>query len=108
MNKDEALRMALDAMQYADACLRKQLTTKVKHEYAQDLLLEATKACKEALAQPEREWVGLTNEELREGMKYWSDSLRSAYGGAYAAEGEYFNVEESWRYIEAKLRIKNT
>ena len=64
MNKDEALRMALDAMQYADACLRKQLTTKVKHEYAQDLLLEATKACKEALAQPEREWVGLTDEEI--------------------------------------------
>jgi hypothetical protein len=46
----EALKLALEAMEYADACLKKQLTTKDKHEYAQDLLLEAGTAIKEALA----------------------------------------------------------
>ena len=51
----EALKLALDAMEYADACLKKQLTTKTKHEYAQDLLLEAGTAIREALAQPEQE-----------------------------------------------------
>ena len=49
----EALKLALEAMEYADACLKKQLTMKYKHEYAQDLLLEAGTAIKEALAQPE-------------------------------------------------------
>jgi hypothetical protein len=58
-----------------------------------------------ALAQ--RTWIGLTDEELTEAMKYWSDDSNSSYGGAYAAEGEYFDVEESWRYIEAKLKEKN-
>ena len=57
MTKDEALKLALEAMTYADACLKKQLTTKDKHEYAQDLLLEAGAAIKEALAQPEQEPV---------------------------------------------------
>jgi len=56
---------------------------------------------------PQRTWVGLTDEELIEAMKYWSDDSNSSYGGAYAAEGEYFDVEESWRYIEAKLKEKN-
>ena len=57
MTKDEALKLALEAMTYADACLKKQLTMKYKHEYAQDLLLEAGTAIKEALAQPEQEPV---------------------------------------------------
>ena len=57
MTKDEALKLALEAMTYADACLKKQLTTKDKHEYAQDLLLEAGTAIKEALAQTEQEPV---------------------------------------------------
>ena len=58
MTKDEALKLALEAMEYADACLKKQLTMKYKHEYAQDLLLEAGTAIKEVLAQPEQEPVG--------------------------------------------------
>jgi len=57
MTKDEALKLALEAMEYADACLKKQLTMKYKHEYAQDLLLEAGTAIKEALAQPEQKPV---------------------------------------------------
>ena len=58
MTKNETLKLALEAMTYADACLKKQLTMKYKHEYAQDLLLEAGTAIKEALAQPEQEPVG--------------------------------------------------
>ena len=53
----EAMTLALEAMQYADACLKKQLTTKTKHEYAQDLLLEAGKALEEALKQEQGEPV---------------------------------------------------
>ena len=53
MTQDEVLKLALEAMEYADACLKKQLTTKDKHEYAQDLLLEAGTAIKEILAQTE-------------------------------------------------------
>lgn len=65
MTKDEALKLVLEAMTYADACLKKQLTTKDKHEYAQDLLLEAGTAIREALAQPaqRKPWVGLTEQE---------------------------------------------
>jgi len=62
MTKDEALKLALDALEYADACLKKQLTTKTKHEYAQDLLLGAGTAIKEALAQPAQEWSWVCNE----------------------------------------------
>jgi hypothetical protein len=56
----------------------------------------------------EREWVGLTDEEMKEAMEYWSDPARSTYGGAKMADGEYVNMVETWRYIEAKLKEKNT
>jgi len=55
-----------------------------------------------------REWVGLTDEEMSEAMDYWSDDSRSAYGGAFAADGEYVDMVSTWRYIEAKLKEKNT
>ena len=53
-------------------------------------------------------WVGLTEEELDEAMEYWSDDSRSTYGGARIADGEYVNMRDTWRYIEAKLKEKNT
>ena len=55
-----------------------------------------------------KEWVGLTDEEMNEAMDYWSDDSRSAYGGAAAADGEYVDMISTWRYIEAKLKEKNT
>ena len=55
-----------------------------------------------------KEWVGLTEEELDEAMEYWSDDSRSTYGGARIADGEYVNMKDTWRYIEAKLKEKNT
>lgn len=56
---------------------------------------------------PQREWQGLTDEELDQAMGYWSDPSRSAYGGAYRADGEYVDMKDTWRYIEAKLKEKN-
>jgi len=57
---------------------------------------------------PQREWRGLTDEEMSEVMDYWSDPVRSAYGGAHSADGEYVGMVDTWRYIEAKLKEKNT
>ncbi len=50
----EAMKQALEAMEYADACLKKQLTTKTKHEYAQDLLTDAGVALRQAIEQAEK------------------------------------------------------
>ena len=57
MTDREAMQQAIKAMEYADACLNKQLTTKTKHEYAQDLLMEAGTVLRERLAQPKQEPV---------------------------------------------------
>jgi hypothetical protein len=58
-------------------------------------------------APPKRQWVGLTDGEMQEAMEYWSDSLRSSYGGAESASEEYVDMVLTWRYIEAKLKEKN-
>ena len=54
-----------------------------------------------------KEWVGLTDEDMNNALDYWSDNSRSSYGGAHAANGEYVDMIETWRYIEAKLKEKN-
>ena len=56
----------------------------------------------------QKEWVGLTDEDMNNALDYWSDDSRSAYGGAHAANGEYVDMIETWRYIEAKLKERNT
>lgn len=43
-----------------------------------------------------------------EAMEYWSSPERSAHGGADTADGEYVDMKDTWRYIEEKLREKNT
>jgi len=128
MTKDETLRLALYTMEYTFACSKNQLTTKTKREYDQDLLMKAITAIKEALetkdepvaweqfhehmagpnyVAPQRTWVGLTDEDMNNALDYWSDKSRSAYGGAHAANGEYVDMIETWRYIEAKLKERN-
>jgi hypothetical protein len=54
-----------------------------------------------------QEWQGLTDEEIASAMDYWSDPVRSSYGGAHSANEEYVDMIATWRYIEAKLRSKN-
>ena len=51
---------------------------------------------RQALAQPKREWVGLTDEELEPLCDLWKVS----YGSVY--------VDEFARAIEAKLKEKNS
>ena len=91
MTKDEALRMALEALK--------------KFHYAmidagvldrQEVLNEgftAATAIKEALALPQRTWVGLTDEEVDE-CYYWKD--------------RQWTTDELVRHVEAKLKEKNT
>jgi len=57
---------------------------------------------------PQRTWVKLTDEDMNKALDYWSDDSRSAYGGAHAANGEYVDMIETWRYIESKLKERNT
>ena len=57
--------------------------------------------------QLQRTWVGLTDEDMNNALDYWSDDSRSSYGGAHAANGEYVDMIETWRYIEAKLKERN-
>jgi len=55
----------------------------------------------------QRKWQGLTDAEMDAAMDYWSAPERSAYGGAHSADGEYVDMINTWRYIEAKLKEKN-
>ena len=70
MTDRDLMKQALEAMEYADACLKKQLTTKTKHEYAQDLLVEAGTALRERLAQPEHEFIKHHGDD--EGWSEWA------------------------------------
>lgn len=125
MTDRELMQQAIEAMEYADACLKKQLTTKAKHEYAQDLLMEAGTALRERLAQPETvmaeykfqtyaayktdgemkigvvpeqepvAWAGLTDRDIEEIARYQDEHGSGPWHRAFA------------RAIEAKLREKN-
>jgi len=72
MTKTEALRMALEAFsQYVRS----------------DKTYAAITAIKEALAQPAREWVGLTDEEVQ-AMDSGVNSISSFYAGALWADAK--------------------
>ena len=90
MTKDEALRMALEALE--------KLFGTPPTQWGGDVAVwrlggsyrtqQAIHAIKEALAQPEREWVGLTDE----------DELDWEEGG---------NLKDLVKAIEAKLKQNN-
>jgi len=96
MTKDEALRVALDALEKLFG-IPDMLTGENSGDVAVWRLggsyrtQQAIHAIKEALAQPEREWVGLTDEEIDKWNIVGHESLR-----------------EFVRAIEAKLKEKNT
>ena len=58
------------------------------------------------LAQPEREWQGLTDEEAKEVWKQLNYDLN--HGKFAADDTERHVIVEFYRAIEAKLREKNT
>ena len=103
MTKDEALRMALEALENSD----KLINGSGNHfglEGAMDgyyrgcfdidgnnkLLNEAITAIKKVLAQPQRTWVGLTDEEVND------------------LYNEGMGIHATIEATEAKLRSKNT
>ena len=72
------------------------------NEMAQESLDAEAKTILEALrarlAQPERKWVGLTDEEIR-GFEIWLDDEEEKHGWNPPAD--------IVKYIEAKLKEKN-
>jgi hypothetical protein len=60
------------------------------------LLLDSAEALRAALAQPEREWQNLTDEEMMQSYV----ALKSVAG--------FYSLEKYARDIEAKLKEKNT
>ena len=58
---------------------------------------EAAEALRARLAQPEREWQGLTDEEIK---NHWLIAMQSV-------EGTFLPIPEFARAIEAKLKEKN-
>ena len=90
MTKDEALRLALDALERSVATCFTEYSHQQVMSHSEHFINQAITAIKKALAQPEREWVGLTDEERDECL------------------GNYITAEGRARAIEAKLKEKNT
>ena len=88
MTKNEALKLALEALELYQS------------KMSVEMFDAAITALRQALEQPERELVGLTDEELRH-----------AYGEVSGNEwclGGISNAETFYDVIEAKLKEKNT
>ena len=99
--RNEMTDKKTEALKLIDLLVKQDILT--KHET--NLLREALA---EQPAQQQEPWVGLTDEEMNAALDYWSEDERSAYGGAHAADEEYVSMIDTWRYIEAKLKEKNT
>ena len=128
MSDRDLMQQAIEAMEYADACLKKQLTTKTKHEYAQDLLMEAGTALRERLAQPQMQPCagrncGSTNPNLHSaecfedyekstGMNQWvgltDEEIEEMHNEIKVRLMGTYRIEDIYRSIEAKLKEKNT
>jgi hypothetical protein len=88
MTDRELMQMALEAVEYFYSGGQTQVNC-----------LKLIEALRDRLARPEREWVGLTDEDVRE-------AFNTAYDGEdYGLIGDF-----SWfaELIEAKLKEKNT
>ena len=97
MTKDEALKLALEALEGVLDDAPKVLGASISgglYEVVQ--CREAITAIKEALAQPvQRPWVGLTDEEIKEIVGPWGDTPVTGY------------TRKLFDQIEAKLKEKN-
>ena len=87
MTKDEAMRMAIDVLEICNGA-----ETVEGYVIYTDEEIEALRI---ALAQPKKEWVGLTGEEILE-------EYRQSYGDDGNLTDVYFA-----RAIESKLKEKN-
>jgi hypothetical protein len=106
MNKDEALKMAIDALQN----ISKSLTE--KQVWFSSDVFEVINACKEALATNEDSlaiqpaWQGLTDDELSH-LKYLHVEYELFDEGEYGTECNVY-VDDFAHAIEQALRSKNT
>ena len=89
MTKDEALKLALSTLDEV-----RQETFRLSRDgqklYAEEKVWSTIISIKEVLAQPQRTWVGLTDEEKHE-IRY-----------------SHMTSAEFIEFIEAKLKEKNT
>jgi hypothetical protein len=123
MTKDEALRLALEALEdigdewgftsQRTVPKRKEAITAIKEALAQpeqpkvrtgDCLLVGVCASEGHKIAPQRTWVGLTDEEIEHAFK--TNSVMVDNGNAYMVAGlRAVNIAQA---IEAKLKEKNT
>lgn len=90
MTDREVMKMAFDAFEGLKKSVTQGGAVPEHWDSYYDKEYDALEALRQALAQPEREWVGLTDEEI--------DYI---FGLAYADDMELL------RTIEAKLKDKN-
>ena len=87
MTKDEALKMAIEAMKITDEAFTEfskglvglGIPASILRLDKQSRLIPAIQACKEALAQP-KEWVGLSDLEIAKiiGAEWWKEKHKFA------------------------------
>jgi lipoate-protein ligase A len=87
MTNNEVMQMALDALEDVDGI-------DTETECVTIDVLEVIEALRTALAQPEKEWVGLTDEDKKEIYKQ--------------ADAESWHDQPLLEAVEAKLKEKNT
>ena len=92
----EALKLALEAL---ETCCEDEWHSEddfgLAQTYDENKVDQAIASIKEALAQPARPWVSLTDEEIKEIVGPWGDTPIKGY------------TRELIDKIEAKLRSKN-
>ena len=102
MTKDEALKLALEALENAEY-----------GDYDKKELNEAITAIKKALAQPEQEPVGFVDSKLNPIKRPWVDLTDKEIDVIYEQHHNQYGECESpnfgyERAIEAKLKERNT
>jgi len=99
MTKDEALRLALEALKsiFASTHPYRENGTCTINDESVELSNKAISAIEEALAQ--RTWVGLTDEEIN-AFEIWLDNEEEKIG--------WNPPPDIVKYLEAKLKEKNT
>ena len=103
MTKDEALKLALSALDEV-----RQETFRLMRDgqtlYAEKKVWEAIYTIKKVLAQPQRTWVGLSDEEI---LDVNMSTVTKLIDEPIVCDTDH-NIIQLAKAIEAKLRSKNT